>query len=107
MAERRKSPTRSRARPGPAPPTLGPMELIPPTLADMGGTLYGEGWKTALATSLNVFDDDVQAWEADPTTIPANMEAEIHKLGLVRIEEIQFMLAHMKETSLNRKPASE
>jgi hypothetical protein len=35
------------------------------------------------------------------------MEAELHKLGRVRIEEIQFMLAHMNETGLNRKPASE
>lgn len=76
------------------------MELIPPSLEDMGSTLWGPGWRDCLAEALGVDVDDVLIWETEPHKRPANLQDQIENLGLARIGEIEIMLAQMKQTGL-------
>lgn len=78
--------------------------LIPPSLADMGCTFWGTGWVEHIADALELPIEQVQGWEQDPTTIPAEMEDRLREIGAGRLEEIQIMLAQMAETGLRRQP---
>ena len=40
------------------------MHLIPPSLADIGKTLFGEDWREPLANSFEVTEDQIIAWLA-------------------------------------------
>jgi hypothetical protein len=64
------------------------MELIPPTLEDMGFVLWGADWRDPMAVSFNVTDDELQAWENNPPSIPAGAEARLLELCVIRSQEI-------------------
>ena len=76
------------------------MTLIPPTLDDMGITLWGSDWRDCLAEALGVEVDDVLIWETEPEKRPADLQDQLENLGLARIGEIEIMVAQMKETGL-------
>lgn len=78
------------------------MALIPPSLTDMGFVLFGSAWEEPMAVSLEVADEDIQAWVADPTKIPSDMEDKLQALASTRIEEIQFFKRQLTETGLSR-----
>jgi len=78
------------------------MHLIPPALADIGRTLFGENWRTPLANSLEVTEDQITAWLQDPASMPTDLEARFEKIGRTRIEDISFMLGQMANTGLDR-----
>ncbi|HET7085880.1 MAG TPA: hypothetical protein VFI23_13975 [Rhizomicrobium sp.] len=72
----------------------------PPSLKDMGHVLWGPHWREALAQALDVTKEDVENWEADPASRPADLQRTIENLGVVRLEEIGLMLVQMKENGL-------
>jgi len=78
------------------------MHLIPPSLADIGKTLFGEDWREPLANSLEVTEDQIIAWLEDPASIPTDLEARVERIGRTRIEEISFLLGQMANTGLDR-----
>lgn len=75
-------------------------EMIPPTLDDMGYTLFGANWRAHFAQALNATEDDILIWETEPEKRPADLQDQIENLGLARIGEIQVMLTQMKATGL-------
>ena len=79
------------------------MELIPPSLTNMGVVLFGPIWEQPLAYALNVTEDEVRKWGRAPASIPAGLETELHKIGQIRMMEIHIMLGQMKETGLARE----
>jgi hypothetical protein len=78
------------------------MNLIAPSLEDVGIVLFGLDWREPLANALGVSLEDVVAWENDPTTIPVRIDAELHRIGMTRRQEIQIMLFQIKEPGINR-----
>ena len=80
------------------------MALIPPSLANTGKNLLGPQWMSCFAYALNVQEDDVRARAEDPARMPGELEGDIYSLGLVRIQEIQAMLARLTATGLSRNP---
>ena len=76
------------------------MELIPPSLEDMGCTLWGPGWRDCLAYALDVEVDNILVWETEPEKRPADLQDQIENLGMTRIGEIELMLTQMKEAGL-------
>jgi len=78
------------------------MHLIPPSLADIGPALFGREWKESLGNSLEVTENQIVAWVADPASMPTDLEERIEKIGRTRIEEISFMLGQMANTRLDR-----
>jgi hypothetical protein len=78
------------------------MHLIPPSLADIGLTLFGPDWREPLANSLEVTEDQIIAWLEDDADIPTDLEARVEKIGRRRIEQISFMLGQMANTGLDR-----
>ena len=78
------------------------MHLIPPSLADIGPALFGGDWREPLANFLEVTENQIIAWVADPASMPTDLEARIEKIGRTRIEEISFMLGQMANTGLDR-----
>ena len=77
-----------------------PLELIPPTLDDMGYTLFGANWRAHFAEALDVTEDDILIWETEPEKRPADLQDKTENLGLARISEIQVMLTQMKAKGL-------
>lgn len=72
-----------------------------PTLEDVGHVLWGPHWREALAEALEVTREEVQAWEADPGSRPADLQSMLENLGVVRLEEIGLMLVQMKDWGLD------
>jgi hypothetical protein len=79
------------------------MALIAPSLEDMGIVIFGLDWHEPLANSLGVSLEVVTGWDEDPTTIPDHIEGALRKIGLIRIQEIEAMLAHILETGVERR----
>ena len=75
-------------------------EADSPTLEDVGHVLWGPHWREALAEALEVTGEEVQAWEADPGSRPADLQSTMENLGVVRLEEIGLMLVQMKDWGL-------
>jgi hypothetical protein len=76
------------------------MELIQPTLEEMGHTLWGANWREHLSAGFETTEDEVKAWERDPTKRPADLEKQIDHLCVKRIQEIEIMRALLEETGL-------
>jgi hypothetical protein len=80
------------------------MELIPPTLDEMGHALWGSNWREYLAAALEATYDEIKAREADPAARSADLEKQIDHLCVIGIQEIEIMRALLQETGL-RGPA--
>jgi len=78
------------------------MTLIPPSLEDMGVTLFGPEWRELLANALGVGLNEVIVWDEYPTMIPAIVEDGLKSIGEMRVQEIKFMLEQMAQTGLDR-----
>lgn len=80
--------------------------LSPRSLAEMGQTLWGPRWAEPLAEALSVNEQDVVKWDANPATIPENLEDQILNIGEKRLQDIQMMLADINSGGLRRNQAS-
>ena len=81
------------------------MELSPPSLADMGRIFWGADWARPLSEMMRITKAEIVAMDANPQTIPPEMEERLHALGIIRMQEIQIMLNQLKESGIRRKPA--
>jgi len=50
---------------------------------------------------------EVTGWDEDPTTIPDHIEGELRKIGIIRMQEIEVMLAQILETGVERRAPDE
>ena len=78
------------------------MELIPPTLDEMGHVLWGVNWRDYLAEALEATVDEIRAWESDRAKRPADLQKQIDHLCVTRIQEIEIMRALLEKTGLRR-----
>lgn len=80
------------------------MEFSPPTLAEMGHIFWGADWARPLSEMMRITKAEIVAMDANPQTIPLEMEERLHALGMVRMQEIQVMLNQLRESGIRRKP---
>lgn len=78
------------------------MGFISQQFADMAFVIFGTTWKSALVNVLEVEEAQIDAWEADPATLPDDIEEQLRLIGEERIGEIQAFLYLMKETGMSR-----
>jgi hypothetical protein len=78
------------------------MELIPPTLDDIGRTLWDSNWRENLAEALETTPNEISGWETDPAKRPANLEKQIDHLCVRRLQEIMIVRELVQETGLAR-----
>lgn len=80
------------------------MELLPPTLAEMGHIFWGADWARPLSEMMRITKAEIVAMDANPETIPPGMEDRLHALGTIRLRQIQVMLDQLRESGIRRKP---
>ena len=80
------------------------MALIPPTLAELGHIFWGADWARPLGEMMRVTREEIVAMDANPQTIPPEMEERLQALGIIRMQEIQIMLQQLKEMGICRTP---
>jgi hypothetical protein len=73
-----------------------------PSIAEIGQTIWGPHWAEPMAEALHVSEPELVAWDAKPETIPTGFEDRIHAAGVVRIQEIQRLLAQLEAIGLRR-----
>jgi hypothetical protein len=78
------------------------MELIPPTLEDVGFMLWGADWREPMAISLNLSDDELKACEDDPDNIPTGTEMRLLELCVIRSQEIGMIHDLLQAAGLRR-----
>ena len=79
------------------------MGLIAQQFADIGFVFWGADWREPMANVLDVEVEEIDAWVADPATLPANIETRLQIIGAGRIGEIQAFLYLMKEAGISRE----
>ena len=72
------------------------------SLADIGQQLWGARWAQPMAEALGVSERDVVRWDANPETMPADLEAEINLVAAARSQQIQAAMARLDLTGLRR-----
>ena len=63
----------------------------------MGQVLWGPHWREALTNGLNVTKEEVDAWESDPDSTPADLERMSEDLGMVRQRDRAFAGANERD----------
>lgn len=79
------------------------MELIAQPLSMIGLVFFGEAWRAPMAEVLEVDEDQVIAWENDPSSLPTGIEDKLTTVGAGRIGEIQLILHLLKEAGVDRE----
>jgi len=78
------------------------MGLVAQKFEDISLVFFGTAWKEPMAEVLDVEVADIDAWLADPATLPANIETRLQVIGAGRVEEIQAFLYLVKEAGVSR-----
>jgi hypothetical protein len=73
-----------------------------PSLGEMGCTFWGTGWEEHLADALDVPIEQVQGWNQNPSTIPADIDKKLYEIGHRRLEQIMTRLRELGASHLRR-----
>jgi hypothetical protein len=74
----------------------------PPSLADICCTFWGSGWEEHLADVLDVPIEQVQGWDQNPSTLPADLDKKLYEIGHRRLEQIMVALRQLGPCHLRR-----
>ena len=65
------------------------------TLINVGLSLYGTQWQSALARDLRVNDRTIRRWASGFTTVPDRIAAELATIAAGRHDELSEVLAEL------------